>query len=286
MKLILAAMIVASAANAATMYTIVDLGLVNPGAPPPMNYSNGVGQSVGGNGHAYEVNGGIVTDLGVLPGGSWSAAYGINGSGSAVGFSDTAIAGQFLGFIWTPSSGMSPLSTLAGLDSWAMAINDPGFVAGSSIASSGFIHAVMWANGQIYDLGTLGGTSSSASGINNSGTIVGTADVGDGDHAFIYSNGVMTDLNALIPGSLGWILNSGSAIDNQGDITGIGAYQGAQHIFELQPTGGVQSLEPLAAPEPSTFVSIGILIALAASRATIKARWKRSPKRTRNGSRI
>ena len=273
----------ASCIHAGTLFTVVDLGLFN-GTSPALASSNAAGETVGGNGHAFVSNGSIVTDLGTLPGGTWSAAFGISASGAVVGYSDTAIPGQFLGFEWTSSNGMTALNTLGGLDSWAMAMSDSGEIAGSSIAPNGYMHAVVWLNGAIADLGTLGGTTSNADGINSAGTVVGSADAGSGSHAFLYSGGVMMDLNTMIAGSPGWVLTDAWTINNDGRITGLGTFNGASHMVGLDPAGSLQSNAPVSTPEPSTFVLLGIGLALAACRATIKAGWTRSPNRTKSGS--
>src|SRR4051794_30777895 len=48
------------------------------------------------------------------------------------------------------------------------------------------------------DLGTLGGTSSSAGAMNSSGQVVGQSSTAAGyNHAFLWQNGTMTDLETL-----------------------------------------------------------------------------------------
>lgn len=50
----------------------------------------------------------------------------------------------------------------------------------------------------VTDLDTLGGSNSYATAVNSSGQVVGYAQTGSGDdHAFLYSNGMMTDLGTL-----------------------------------------------------------------------------------------
>src|SRR5579863_1457249 len=77
------------------------------------------------NGHAQLYASGAVTDLGSLPGGTWSAAYGINNAGAIAGTSDNA-SGQFRAIVWTQALGMTDLGTFGGSNSYAMSINDGG----------------------------------------------------------------------------------------------------------------------------------------------------------------
>src|SRR5205823_6247890 len=71
---------------------------------------------------------------------------------------------------------------------------------------------------------------------NASGQFVGFADVGAGlSHGFLYSNGVMSDLNLMVDGSAaGWVVSDGVAINDSGFITGEGfTPTGQTHAFLL-----------------------------------------------------
>jgi len=71
------------------------------------------------------------------------------------------------------------------------------------------------------DLGTLGGNSSYANGINNLGQVVGysfTATDHSNAHAFVYSNGTMTDLGQPYGGyTAAYSINSSGQIAGEGD---------------------------------------------------------------------
>jgi probable HAF family extracellular repeat protein len=93
----------------------------------------------------------------------------------------------------------------------------------------------------MHDLGTLaGGHNSWAYGINSSGQIVGWGDtaVRSNDHAFIYANGTMTDLNKLLTGSVkssGVILTTAYGINDKGQIVGHATVNGHAHAYLLTP---------------------------------------------------
>ena len=69
-------------------------------------------------------------------------------------------------------------------------------------------------------------------GINIQGVIVGWfyAPV-DVTHAFLYKDGVMADLNNLLPTGSGWVLNYANDINDNGRIVGIGTINGQSHGF-------------------------------------------------------
>jgi probable HAF family extracellular repeat protein len=115
-----------------------------------------------------------------------------------------------------------------------------------------YTHALLYSGGAVTDLGTLSGTynySSYATAINDAGQVVGYSDSATGapgqpeigSHAFVYSNGSMTDLNSLVdPRSpLGQYvtLTAATAINNYGVIVanGIDSRTGDTNAYVLTP---------------------------------------------------
>jgi len=163
-----------------------------------------------------------VFDLGYLEA-RFATALGINEDGAVVG-----IAGMFRnnhGYVWEAPGPMEDLGTLAGHDwySAADAINDLGWVAGSSGESSIRDVPVLWRDGVPVNLsGSIVGTMGFANDLNNAGTVVGRwlKDIGGGEDvllAFVWEDGVMTQLPSLIGGDA-W--SEASAINDAGDIVG------------------------------------------------------------------
>ena len=116
--------------------------------------------------------------------------------------------------------------------SQATGVNDSGEVVGFASFSDGYQNAFAEIGGAMIDLGTLGGGSSYAYGINKSGEIVGYSWLADGGQsAFLYDDGTMLNLNSLLPGNSGWDLSEADAINDSGQITGTGLYNGQLTAF-------------------------------------------------------
>jgi probable HAF family extracellular repeat protein len=188
-----------------------------------------------------------LTSLGTL-GGERSSASAINEIGEIVGYAqiynpDTLINHACL---WVNDS-IFDLGVLPGeTNSAAGDINENGQVCGASShqqTTYPFLTVTvpcLWDDGNIIELELLPGYARGvASGINNNGTIIGrmnTSLSGGNSRAFIWEDGIMTNLNQLIPPGSDWILESVSDINDAGQIVGTGeAPNGETHAFLLNP---------------------------------------------------
>jgi probable HAF family extracellular repeat protein len=176
---------------------------------------------------------GEILELLPLPGDTVSAATALNNRGQVVGISgicDRAV-GRFSAIhavLWQDGQ-VIDLGSLGGV-AWntPMAINERGDVVGFSNASAaaggGFAaHAFLWTRRDgIRDLGTLPGDSTSqALAINARGEIVGTScDADFTCRAFLWRDGVMTDLNTLVSPDYDGTLTTANDINNSGRMAG------------------------------------------------------------------
>jgi probable HAF family extracellular repeat protein len=168
-------------------------------------------------------SGGVVTDLGFD-----GSAAGINDSGQIVG---TQSGGQVV----LISGGQRQVLTQLGNASVGR-INNQGQIAGNRYVAANIVHAYVYSNGEVRDIGTLGGELSGMSCLNDAGQVVGDADTASGTRRpYLYENGAMVDLNTLIPSNTGWILTSAYGINNSGQIVGVGQFNGESRGFLLNP---------------------------------------------------
>jgi len=222
---------------------IVDANHIMTDLGGNMSFGNAIntsGQVAGtANGGAFITSPtGEMIGLGGLPGLKYSEGYGINDLGQVVGdswFGSSDISNVFV----TDSNGnRSTIGWGHGSD-----INNLGQITGySNFVYSSFTHAFITdSDNQMIDLGTLGGNRSEGYSINDSGQVVGQSYTASGStHAFITDNGVMKDLNdALIENSTGWNFITAKAINNLGQITGYGSFNGLSHGYILTPVSAV-----------------------------------------------
>ena len=91
------------------------------------------------------------------------------------------------------------------------------------------------------DLGTLPGDVSSVGlAINDAGEVTGISfDKDNNPRTFVWRNGVMTDLNTLVPADSPLFLVLACSLNASGEIAGIGVDDnGETHGFMATPVGG------------------------------------------------
>jgi len=204
---------------------------------------------------AVAYDNGTITEI-ASPSSDVVSASAINSSGQVAGFVGPPATNLiYEAYLWSASNGLQTLGTLPGEpDSAAYGINDAGQVVGT-VGADGTPTAFLYSNGQMVGLGTLpGGEESFGNAINNAGQVVGTASTASGGtfHAFVDSNGVMTDLNSLVPAGSGPTLTAGIAINNSGQIAADAVdAAGHEHVVLLTPVQS-PSFTVTGFPSPTT----------------------------------
>jgi probable HAF family extracellular repeat protein len=161
----------------------------------------------------------------------------------------------------------------------AAAINNQNNVVGTTGNNSRageYSYAFLYDGNTVTNLGTLPsdglgsepGLTSFATDINDSDQVVGSSwlvtaltslALPEKYHAFVWENGLMTDLNDLIQPDNGWVLTQATALNDNGDIVGIGLKNGLKHGFLLSlysapvvdPTPTPEPLPPAVDPTPT-----------------------------------
>ncbi|MFG0329483.1 MAG: hypothetical protein ACF8PN_06230 [Phycisphaerales bacterium] len=147
---------------------------------------------------AFVERGGLMTNLGTLPGGLSSVAEAVNDFGWIVGFAEEATMGFDRAVIWR-SDVISELGVLAGgSESVAFDLNEPAAAVGWATTAQSERRAALFLNGQVFDLNALipAGTDwtlTDATGINDAGQIVGT-----GTRTGFVSKAFILDLSSLL----------------------------------------------------------------------------------------
>jgi probable HAF family extracellular repeat protein len=237
------------ASQVSLLYTVLELGGLTVDSVRVARKISTNGQVVGRTGYitgsdtqAVLWMGSGVETLGTLPGGDYSAAFGLNDLGRVVGTSNSA--NSVRAFAWTIGSGMSDLGALPqDSGSEAFDINNRGEVVGTSSGPKG-VRAVLWnSQGAIQNLGKLpGGDYSRAFAINEFTQVVGTAQSSAGMRAFLWTKtGGMKDLGTL-PGDTG---SEALDINNLGQVVGYSIGANGARAFLWTSSAGMQNLGTL-----------------------------------------
>jgi probable HAF family extracellular repeat protein len=173
--------------------------------------------------HAFQWRDGVRTDLGALPGVNSSFAQWTSDSGFTVGYSED-----------------SSLDPLLGIPE---------------------VHAVLWTEGRIMDLGTLqGGHESAAFSVNSRGQVAGISQnlvpdpfnfLGTEQHAFLWEKGAMKDLGTLGGPDAGLL-----GIDGNIEINERGHVVACSYTSTVNPATGFPTVEPFLW-EPDTMIDLG-----------------------------
>jgi probable HAF family extracellular repeat protein len=181
-------------------------------------------------------------------------AFAINDSGQVVGASGSCAAfntNSLIGLqplhalLWETGT-MTDLGSLGGTGRGngilAYDINNQGQVVGySDLKGNANFHAFLWTSATgMQDLGTVSGdVNSIAIAINDAGDVVGASlDAMFNPRAYLRQNGVMNDLNALVPANTPLHLLLACSINSNGQIVGLAVTSsGELHGYLATPSG-------------------------------------------------
>jgi probable HAF family extracellular repeat protein len=223
-----------------------------------------------------------VTDLGVLPGGTFSEANGINSFGQVVGDGNINSENGHA-FLWSKGLGLQDLGTLPGGNSWAEAINDRGHVTGGSWINEVDNAAILWTLEKgmqelvdvheapgglaINDFDEVAGSATilggflwtktqgvsylstplTSTGVNDMGQVVGSYFGENGSEAYLWRES--SGLENLGAGGA-------AAINLLGNVVGMNS---ANHAFLWSKANGMRDLGTLPGDNSSSAAAINVL---------------------------
>jgi probable HAF family extracellular repeat protein len=212
-----------------------------------------------------------VTDLGTLGGGT-AVPFGLNEAGQVAGYSFTAGGGASTRRAFLYGDGvMRDLGTLGGPVSDALGLGDAGQVVGRAAAVPGSDNsfAFLYRDGVMRNLGTLpSDLSSVALSVNDAGHVVGLSEHNSTPNpfagytpfyrGFLYRDGVMQDLSALLGGAP----SRANDINDAGQVVGSFNFSpfvcGSSHAF-LYGNGVMRDLGKLPGKPCSEGIAINDL---------------------------
>jgi probable HAF family extracellular repeat protein len=252
-----------------------DLGTL-PGGSGSIGVSiNNFGQVTGsastsaGKSHAILADSGGMRDLGTLSGNN-SYGAGINNAGHVVGASSLDGNDERTHAFFYRDGVMTDLGDFGGAYSFALGINDRDQIIGGAVDASEVARTFIYADGVVTMLGDLGGRRTFAQDINNFGQVVGEStlinDI-ESRRGFLYTDGKMLNINALIDSALGWTVQTAIGINDSQQILGYACY-----TRELCRPVRLDPISPPPIPEPD---SLAMLLA----GLTVGGLWRRLQRR-------
>jgi probable HAF family extracellular repeat protein len=222
--------------------TINDFGGIESYSLETNNNNVIVGRNILSSGYekTIYIEDGVINELAAL-GGDGGTARGINNQGQIVGYvdSDGTLDETFVNtaVIWEKDAeGVYQLKDFGSFgyeQATFRDINEVGQIIGSSSSGTGTTATstpFVLRNDEFTDLGSLGGKTGSVNGINDFGQVVGASQIGSGtNHAYVWNNGLISDLNDLITTPLTYngasvTLTSAVSVNNFGEIVATGTY--------------------------------------------------------------
>jgi probable HAF family extracellular repeat protein len=222
--------LVSGLVSAEISYNVIDLGDLGGDytyAESINEHGQITGSSTNADGtyRAFIYSNGVMTDLGTL-GNYNSSGNGINDNGQVAGIyriSPGWVGTDVRGFVYENGT-ITTLNTLGGPSGYCFDINNSGQATGTASTATGEYPVIYNSNGSITNLGGFGyGGYGNGVAINEQGYVTGAASgsyTNHFDHAFLYKNGVKTDL-----GTLGGDVSYGRDINEDGIVVGSSTYQ-------------------------------------------------------------
>jgi len=193
-------------------YTVLDIPAENRVWAMVWHDDNGDGTNV------YEE----MKVLGAM-GGEWSIAHAINNANQVVGWASITNPSALHAFLITPSNGLWKIPT-SDVNKTNLLMRNLGALETPSNNSDAYaLNEQAW----------VVGTSSSTSGVNQ---------------AFLWRDGIMTNLNDLIAANSGWVLTNATGINELNEICGTGLYQGQKRAFILRQGGRISNISSIMVP--------------------------------------